>query len=124
MRVVAGRFSGMNDFRSFTDDNAGEKSTVVAIRRIDVAEDGDLVLIRVEGSHFLWKMVRRIVGVMVNVGSGQVAAEDAADFLIRESGVPAQLTAPASGLFLERVYYDDETARPPLRGCIEVRSRN
>ena len=123
MREVAGRFSGMNDFRSFTDDGAGDKSTVVAIRRIDVAEDGDLVLIRVEGSHFLWKMVRRIVGVMVNVGSGQMAADDAADFLIRESGVPAQLTAPASGLFLERVYYDDATTRPPLRGCIDVRSR-
>jgi len=123
MREVAGRFSGMNDFRSFTDDSADDKSTMVAIQQIDVAEDGDLILIRVEGSHFLWKMVRRIVGVMVNVGVGQMAVDDAAGFLVRESGVPAQLTAPASGLFLERVYYDDKTARPPLRGCITVQSR-
>ena len=122
MRAVAGRFSGMNDFRSFTDDSADDKSTVVAIRQIDIAEDGDLILIRVEGSHFLWKMVRRIVGVMVNVGSGQMAVDDAADFLVRESGVPAQLTAPASGLFLERVYYDERTERPELRGCVGVRS--
>ena len=123
MRMVAEQFSGMNDFRSFTDDSADEKSTVVAIRQIEIAEDGDLVLIRVEGSHFLWKMVRRIVGVMVNVGAGQSAVEDAAEFLVRESGVPARLTAPASGLFLERVYYDDTAARPPLRGCVEVRFR-
>ena len=123
MRAVAGRFSGMNDFRSFTDDSADHKSTVVAIRQIDIAEDGDLVLIRVDGSHFLWKMVRRIVGVMVNVGSGQMAVDDAAGFLVRESGVPAQLTAPASGLFLERVYYDETTDRPPLRGCVDVRFR-
>jgi tRNA pseudouridine38-40 synthase len=122
MREVAGRFSGMNDFRSFTDDSADDKSTMVAIQQIDIAEDGDLILIRVEGSHFLWKMVRRIVGVMVSVGVGQMAVDDAAGFLVRESGVPAQLTAPASGLFLERVYYDDKTARPPLRGCIAVRS--
>jgi len=123
MREVAGRFSGMNDFRSFTDDSADDKSTMVAIQQIDIAEDGDLILIRVEGSHFLWKMVRRIVGVMVSVGVGQMAVDDAAGFLVRESGVPAQLTAPASGLFLERVYYDDKTARPPLRGCVAVRSR-
>ncbi len=121
MREVAARFSGMNDFRSFTDDSAEEKSTVVAIQQIEIAEDGDLILIRVEGSHFLWKMVRRIVGVMVNVGSGQLAVGDAADFLVRESGVPARLTAPASGLFLERVYYDGEARRPTLRGCVEVR---
>lgn len=123
MREVAGRFSGMNDFRSFTDDSADDKSTMVAIQQIDIAEDGDLILIRVEGSHFLWKMVRRIVGVMVSAGMGQMAVDDAAGFLVRESGVPAQLTAPASGLFLERVYYDDKTARPPLRGCVAVQSR-
>lgn len=122
MREVANRFAGMNDFRSFTDDRAEDKSTVVAIRSIEIAEDGELILIRVEGSHFLWKMVRRIVGVMVNVGSGQMGVDDAADFLVRESGVPAQLTAPASGLFLERVYYDDQPQRPPLRGCVDVRA--
>ena len=43
MRAAAEQFSGMKDFRSFTDDSADEKSTVVAIERIEVAEDGDLV---------------------------------------------------------------------------------
>jgi tRNA pseudouridine38-40 synthase len=121
MRATAERFSGMQDFRSFTDDSADEKSTVVAIERIEVAEDGDLVLVRVEGSHFLWKMVRRMVGVMVDVGVGGTTVDQAATFLREDSGVPAKLTAPASGLFLERVYYRGETTRPALRGCIEVR---
>src|SRR5712691_7523905 len=44
MRATAERFSGMKDFRSFTDDSADEKSTLVAIERIDIAEDGDLIL--------------------------------------------------------------------------------
>jgi len=70
MRQTAERFAGLKDFRSFTDDSADEKSTVVAIERIEMAEDGDLVVVRVEGSHFLWKMVRRMVGVMVDVGLG------------------------------------------------------
>ena len=114
MRATAEQFSGMKDFRSFTDDSADEKSTVVAIERIEVAEDGDLVLVRVEGSHFLWKMVRRMVGVMVDVGIGGTTVDQAARFLREDSGIPAKLTAPASGLFLERVYYRGETRRPAL----------
>jgi len=121
MRQAAERFAGLKDFRSFTDDSADEKSTVVAIERIEMAEDGDLVVVRVEGSHFLWKMVRRMVGVMVDVGLRGTTIEQAASFLSVESGVPAKLTAPASGLFLERVYYRGETRRPPLAGCIDVK---
>jgi tRNA pseudouridine38-40 synthase len=121
MRAVADRFSGMKDFRSFTDDSADEKSTIVAIERMELAEDGDLVVVRVEGSHFLWKMVRRMVGVMVDVGIGATTVEAAAAFLREDSGIPATLTAPASGLFLERVYYQGEARRPALRGCVEVR---
>ena len=121
MRATGQRFAGMQDFRSFTDDDAQEKSTVVAVERIEVAEDGDLVLIRVEGSHFLWKMVRRMVGVMVDVASGGTSLEQAERFLREESDIPAKLTAPASGLFLERVYYRGEARKPPLRGCVDVR---
>ena len=121
MRAAAEQFSGMKDFRSFTDDSADEISTVVAIERIEVAEDGDLVVVRVEGSHFLWKMVRRMVGVMVDVGVGGTTVEQASMFLREDSGIPAKLTAPASGLFLERVYYRGETRRPALGGCVEVR---
>ncbi len=121
MRLAAEQFSGMKDFRSFTDDSADDKSTVVAIERIELAEEGDLVLVRVEGSHFLWKMVRRMIGVMVDVGTGGTTVEKAASFLREDSEIPAKLTAPASGLFLERVYYRGETRRPALRGCVDVR---
>jgi tRNA pseudouridine38-40 synthase len=121
LRATAEQFSGMKDFRSFTDDSADDKSTLVAIERIEVAEDGDLVVVRVEGSHFLWKMVRRMVGVMVDVGIGGTTVEQAAAFLRTESGIPAKLTAPASGLFLERVYYRGETRRPALGGCVAVK---
>lgn len=121
MRATAEQFLGMKDFRSFTDDSADEKSTVVGIERIEVAEDGDLIVVRVEGSHFLWKMVRRMVGVMVDVGIGGTTVEQAAMFLREDSGIPAKLTAPASGLFLERVYYRGETRRPMLGGCVQVK---
>lgn len=121
VRRAAAQFAGMKDFRSFTDDSAEEKSTLVAVERIEVGEDGDLVLIRIEGSHFLWKMVRRMVGVMVEVGKGGTTAEDAGRFLREDSDIPARLTAPASGLFLERVYYRGEPRKPALRGVVDVR---
>jgi tRNA pseudouridine38-40 synthase len=116
VRRVALQFSGMKDFRSFTDDDPDAKSTLVAIERIEIAEDGDLVLVRIEGSHFLWKMVRRMVGVMVEVGRGGATPEQAERFLHEDSPMPAKLTAPASGLFLERVYYAGDLKLLPLRG--------
>jgi tRNA pseudouridine38-40 synthase len=112
MRQAAGRFEGLRDFGSFTDDDAGEKSTRVAVTRVALDTAGDLVLVRVEGSHFLWKMVRRMVGVLVAIGRGELGAGDL-DHLLREpSRVPAPLTAPPSGLFLERVTYPGDPAAP------------
>ncbi|MFI5077163.1 MAG: tRNA pseudouridine(38-40) synthase TruA, partial [Vicinamibacteria bacterium] len=61
MRAGAAAFAGMQDFASFTDDDPEEKSTAVAIASVTVEEAGALVLVRVVGSHFLWKMVRRMV---------------------------------------------------------------
>jgi tRNA pseudouridine38-40 synthase len=114
MRDAAQAFVGMRDFRAFAASDAGrrtdddepagpERSTLVLLERIDIVEDGDLVLVRIEGSHFLWKMVRRIVGVLVEIGRGALDVRAAAAFMTDGSDAPARLTAPPSGLFLERV---------------------
>jgi tRNA pseudouridine38-40 synthase len=111
MREAAAHFTGLKDFRSFTDADPDEKSTTVKVDRIDISEESDLILVRIEGSHFLWKMVRRIVGVLVEVGRGGLSVEEAVRFLTEPSGTPSQLTAPASGLFLERVSYRSTSLR-------------
>jgi tRNA pseudouridine38-40 synthase len=120
MRRTAARFVGMHDFRSFSDDDPEEKSTRVQVDVIDVREEGDLILVRIEGSHFLWKMVRRLVGVLVEVGRGALPAEEAVGLLDSPSRLPARLTAPASGLFLERVYYEGEPRRAPTQTLISL----
>jgi tRNA pseudouridine38-40 synthase len=104
MREAAALFAGMKDFRGFTDDDPAEKSTLVQVERIEIVEAGSLILIRVQGSHFLWKMVRRIVGVVAAVGRGELRPRDA----LSESVDAAALTAPAAGLFLEGVYYSKD----------------
>ena len=105
MRSASKLFTGMKDFRSFTADDPEEKSTKVQIEEIEIREHGDLILLRFVGSHFLWRMVRQMVGVLVEVGRGKLTIEQAGSFLARSSDQPATLTAPPSGLFLERVYY-------------------
>lgn len=114
IRRAALRFEGMRDFASFTDDDPDAKSTTVAVTGVRVDQAGDLLLLRVEGSHFLWKMVRRMVGVLVAIGRGELTARELDQFMSKPSDAPARLTAPASGLFLERVTYpgDPSTADP------------
>ena len=81
MRRAAEAFVGRQDFAAFSDDDPDEKSTVVVLERLELVEAGALVLIRVQGSHFLWKMVRRIVGVLAAVGRGEMKPADAAELL-------------------------------------------
>jgi tRNA pseudouridine38-40 synthase len=121
MRQAAGRFAGMHDFQSFSDDEADEKSTAVLIDAVTIGEDGDLVLVRVSGSHFLWKMVRRMVGVLVEIGRGGLPVSQVERFLREPSATPARLTAPSSGLFLEHVFYQGDDRQPPLIAAIPVR---
>jgi tRNA pseudouridine38-40 synthase len=122
MRVAASLFVGHHDFRSFSDDDPEEKSTEVVVEGLEIYEDGDLILVHIEGSHFIWKMVRRIVGVLVEVGRGSMTADDAGALLTERSDVPARVTAPASGLFLERVYYSGDRRDLPVQAAVVVTS--
>lgn len=108
MRHGARLFAGMNDLQSFTEDDPAEKSTKVKIDRIAIEEEGDIITVRITGSHFIWKLVRRIVGVLVEVGRGKLTDRQVETFLRTRSGEPARCTAPPSGLFLESVAYQGQ----------------
>ena len=115
MRAAARLFVGFHDFQAFSDDDPSEKSTEVLLETLDIHEDDDLILFHIEGSHFLWKMVRRVVGVIVDVGRGRQSADAAAALLAGSGDGVAHLTAPAAGLFLERVYYEGDPRNEPIR---------
>jgi tRNA pseudouridine38-40 synthase len=132
MRQAARAFVGFKDFEAFAESDRAEKnpsfdeverSTHVLVDRVEIEESGDLVLVSIEGSHFLWKMVRRIVGVLVEIGRGALEPAASASLLTSSGGEPARLTAPASGLFLERVYYGTDQRGGPLAPATPIRSR-
>jgi tRNA pseudouridine38-40 synthase len=123
MREAAAAFVGMKNFAAFTADDPEEKSTRVLVEALDIVEAGSLILIRVQGSHFLWKMVRRMIGVLAAVGRGDLAASDAArlmDSADGQSAAPASLAAPAAGLFLEAVRYKGDPVFGPIRPVMNI----
>ncbi|MGE0451553.1 MAG: tRNA pseudouridine(38-40) synthase TruA [Vicinamibacterales bacterium] len=122
IRQSATDLVGFHDFAAFAalDRNQEPGSTRVLLERLDVTVSGALILIGVEGSHFLWRMVRRLVGVLAAIGRGELDPRTAGSLLDAPSDVAARLTAPASGLFLERVFYTGEDRHVPLRPATPV----
>lgn len=105
MKKISLLFTGMHDFRSFSEKIKEEKSTKVFVEGMDIKEEDDLILIRIKASHFLWKMVRRVVGVLVETGRGKLTEKDVSALFKNYSDIPSKLTAPPSGLYLEKIYY-------------------
>lgn len=115
MKQALDTFQGFHDFASFADKRMDkEASTKVNIEGICLKEFDDIIAVRVLGSHFLWKMVRRIIGVTVETGRGNLTKRDIEKMLITYSELPARFTAPPSGLFLEKVLYEGDKL-PPIK---------
>lgn len=111
-------FLGMQNFLSFSDDDPEEKSTMVLVEEMRLEVFGNLIVFRIRASHFLWKMVRRVIGVLVEVGKGKMGEEDITKFLTSATRTPAQFTAPPSGLFLEKVYYENDELLDEIKPVI------
>jgi tRNA pseudouridine38-40 synthase len=122
MKSAAVRLVGMHDFASFSDKDDEEKSTKVLLNDISISEEGDLIIIKITASHFLWKMVRRIVGVLAEIGRGSLNANDIDRFLTKYTNEPAKFTAPPSGLFLAKVCYSEKELNDDFNPFISVNS--
>ncbi|MGH9399679.1 MAG: tRNA pseudouridine(38-40) synthase TruA, partial [Thermoanaerobaculia bacterium] len=105
MKRAARLFEGRHDFRSFCENAEGQESTLVEVARCAVEDTGAEIHIRITASHFLWKMVRRLAGTLVEVGRGKLDPAAVQKLLKEKSPAPAKWTAPPSGLFLEKVAY-------------------
>jgi tRNA pseudouridine38-40 synthase len=115
MADAAEEIVGRHDFRLFCERPAEQPSTLVVVEGLRVEEVGSLILFRFVASHFLWKMVRRVVGTLVRVGGGDLDRRALRELVAgrapKSGDLPAAWTAPPSGLFLERVLYPGD---PPL----------
>jgi tRNA pseudouridine38-40 synthase len=101
MRDAAARLVGEHDFASFARPGHGRDNTVRIIHACEVSQRGALLVIGVEGSGFLWNMVRIIVGTLVEVGLGRYTPADVDTMLQAKSRQSAGQTAPPHGLYLQ-----------------------
>lgn len=119
MQEAAAFAEGRHDFKLFCEAPSRQDSTLVVVDEVLVVEDGGLILVRFTASHFLWKMVRRVVGALVKVGAGELSV---AEFRQLVDGRPlpgtkegtAAWTAPPSGLFLAKVAYRGDPPEGPV----------
>jgi len=110
MQEAAALIAGRHNFVCFraADPSRPGESTTVVVESAEVGVDDHLIVFRIEASHFVWKMVRRLTGVLVKIGLGEVSIEQFEGLLTGRKNPQldvAAWTAPASGLFLESVRY-------------------
>ncbi len=114
MAKAASLLRGRHNFGAFCEKDAATDSTLVEVTHSEICVHGDLILFRIGASHFLWKMVRRVVGGLVEVGRGNLDADGISRLLNTPSASVARWTAPPSGLFVECVRYKDDKAPDPV----------
>jgi tRNA pseudouridine38-40 synthase len=110
MNEAVSMLAGRHDFICFraADPARPDESTIVEVERAEIEAEEDIIQIRIEASHFLWRMVRRVIGALVKVGKGEITLDQFHSLVEAKCSKNldvAAWTAPASGLFLEEVRY-------------------
>ena len=108
MKQAASYLVGEHDFKSFCAVGAQVKTTTRTIYACDVEKDEQgIITIRVKGNGFLYNMVRIIAGTLIRVGGGELAPEEIPLILEKKDRAAAGPTAPAHGLTMIGLEYED-----------------
>ena len=125
MQEAAGYIVGTHDFACFQASGGNERETTVrTIYSLTVKRKGQDVVLEVTGDGFLYNMVRIITGTLVEVGLGKRKPEELAAVIESCDRRNAGHTAPAEGLYLVEVFYDEmqvQAAREEGRACADRR---
>ena len=105
MKSAAKHFLGKKDFSSFMAEGSDVVDTVRNVTDLSVEKTGDLIEIRITADGFLYNMVRIIVGTLTEVAFGRFSPDDIPNIISSCDRKNAGMTAPAEGLYLNRVLY-------------------
>jgi len=107
MHEAAQVLTGRHDFTTFRAAQCQAKSPVKTLDAFDVSRQGEEIVCRVSARSFLHHQVRSMVGSLKLVGEEKWSRKDLADALAAASREACGAVAPASGLYLVRVDYDE-----------------
>ena len=108
MQQAAALFVGRQDFSAFRAVGADtdKRDAVRHVMSASVQREGDMISFRVRADGFLYNMVRIMVGTLTAVAAGRMCVADVAAALESRDRTRAGSTAPACGLYLDRVFYE------------------
>jgi tRNA pseudouridine38-40 synthase len=108
MREASKHLLGTHDFTSFCSAKTEVEDRVRTLKEIDFYEENGMLVFRFVGNGFLYNMVRILVGTLLEVGNGRRAAGTMQGLLESKDRTLAGKTAPGHGLYLWKVFYDED----------------
>ncbi|MEE8180055.1 MAG: tRNA pseudouridine(38-40) synthase TruA [bacterium] len=105
IREASKYFVGKYDFSPFSVTGSSRKNKQCAVRDFKIKKVKNLYILQIEANYFLYKMVRRIVGALIEVGRGKIEPEYIRALLLKKASTLRAQTAPPHGLFLIKVNY-------------------
>lgn len=98
-------FIGTHDFRGFMATGSSIKGTVRNITDASIVKNEDMIEVTIQGTGFLYNMVRIIVGTLIDIGRGKIDKNSIEDIIESRDRIKAGHTADAKGLYLSKVFY-------------------
>ncbi len=105
MRAACQYFLGSHDFTAFSNVKSKKKSMVREIYGLIIEKQNSLIEIRICGDGFLYNMVRKIVGILIEVGLGKRKADTIPALIHNRDRSQIGILADACGLILESITY-------------------
>lgn len=106
MQEAASFLAGTHDFVNLSDKDTGDESSIVKVYHAGIFVEGNMIMFRICAQHFLWKMVRKTVAALVEVGRSNISPAEFSKLLTKSrTSRKVEISAPPSGLFLEKVFY-------------------
>lgn len=105
MKEAAGHFIGRYDFSAFMSEGSDVLDRTRDIKWLSIEKKGSLIEIKVAADGFLYNMVRIIVGTLVEVAYGRIIPDDIPSIIASKDRSKTGMTAPAEGLYLNKVFY-------------------
>ena len=106
MRKAAEYIVGEHDFACFMAAGSQVKDTVRTVYALELDRQDDIIIMTIQGNGFLYNMVRIIAGTLLMVGRGQLKPEALEEIIKSKDRSKAGPTAPAKGLTLKSIIYE------------------
>ncbi|MHA0858121.1 tRNA pseudouridine(38-40) synthase TruA [Paenibacillus sp. CMAA1364] len=98
-------FIGEHDFTAYSNAKSNKKDMVRTIYSLAIEEEEGFIQFRVSGNGFLYNMVRKMIGTLIEIGLGEIEAEELPKILSSKERIQTGGMADACGLYLEKINY-------------------